>query len=116
MTLSTRTVRQLSVSEPEEVLPFVPVPFMTVIPGRSPETKMHKRLTDAKNAFSTQKMNAFEIPGSPHSPRSTTHSWGKLYEFKGGEWVLLYEVPKPDDTHAIPEYPYRESRPWKLNG
>lgn len=98
-------------------LPFIPVPFMTVIPGRRPEQKVHKRLSDAKNAFDTPKSNPFTlIDGSGNRLGYWgTHGWGQLYEFKDGEWHLLYEVPKPTDEHAIANYPYRESRPWKLD-
>ena len=94
------------------VLPFIPVPFMTVIPGRRPEQKVHKRLSDAKNAFATPKPNKFFRKGK--FAYGTTHGWGQLYEFKDGDWQLLYEVPQPTDEHEIGEYPYRESRPWNL--
>lgn len=98
----------------DKTLPFIPVPFMTVIPGRTPKQKVHKRLSDAKNAFGTPKHNPFTPAGGPYG-YTHTHGWGQLYEFKDGEWQLHTEVPKPTDEHAIEKYPYRESRPWKLN-
>lgn len=101
-------------SNPPKVLPVVHVPYMTVIPGRRPETKVHKRISDAKNAFDTPKPNRFVVDGQKYG-RNYTHGWGQLYEFKDGEWHLLFDVPKPTDDHAIPNYPYRESRPWRLD-
>lgn len=100
----------------KETLPFIPVPFMTVIPGRKPEQKVHKRLTDAKSAFGTPKYNPFfRVVGGKKYGYGTTHGWGQLYEFKDGEWHLHTEVPKPSDEHAIEKYPYRETRPWRLS-
>ena len=97
-----------------KVLPVINVPYMTVIPGRRPETKVHKRISDAKNAFDTPKPNLFFRAPGEKCPYPTTHGWGQLYWFKEGEWHLLYDVPKPTDEHAIDKYPYRESRPWRV--
>lgn len=97
-----------------KVLPVINVPYMTVIPGRTPETKVHKRISDAKNAFDTPKHNPFFRPPEDKYSYPRTHGWGQLYEFKEGEWHLLYDVPKPTEEHAIDKYPYRESRPWKV--
>lgn len=75
------------------------MPFLTVIPRRYPEQKMHTSLGAAKNAF-------FE------------GRYGDLYEWKDGGWVLLYEVPQPETERAGNGYygyrRYIETRPWKL--
>lgn len=98
-----------------EALPFIPVPYMTVIPGRTPQQKVHKRLSDAKNAFDTPKHNPLKRKlVEQQYGYSTTHGWGHLYEFENGEWKLLFEVPQPTQEHEIEKYPYWESRPWKL--
>lgn len=51
--------------------------WCSVIPGRRPETKVHKRKSDAIGA----------IAHHYHGDRS-----GAAYEFIDGEWVLLVEV------------------------
>lgn len=109
----------------DKTLPFIPVPYMTVIPGRTPKQKVHKRLSDAKNAFTRRKSNRFEYVRPCDNVRNWltySHGWGQLYEFKDGEWQLLYEVPKPtaDDIVLMRAYTggnsyYAESRPWKLD-
>lgn len=108
-----------------KTLPFIPVPFMTVIPGRRPEQKVHKRLSDAKNAFDTPKYNPinFTRPDDGDIDRlAYTHGWGQLYEFKDGEWQLHTEVRQPtvDDVYLRYARPWgnsyaAETRPWRLD-
>lgn len=109
----------------KDTLPFIPVPYMTVIPGRTPKQKVHKRISDAKNAFDTTKYNriSYNRPDNGITEhQEQTHGWGQLYEFKDGEWVLLYEVPQPtaDNITLSRVYPWgntycAETRPWKLD-
>lgn len=88
-------------------------PYLTIIPGRRPEQKMHEKIGHAKNAFE-------QHPGSGYRCR-----YGKLYQYIDGEWVLLYDIP--EQTYTVDEYTnpnqldkvwirhrYSETRPWKL--
>ncbi len=103
-----------------ELSPIIAVPYMSVVEGRHPKQKVHKTLAHAKAAFDTPKLNPDVT--SPEHPRWTqrTHGWGTLYEFKDGQWVVLYEVPKPTQDDLIvtehsswTKYDW-ETRPWKL--
>lgn len=92
-------------------------PYLTVIPGRIPEQKVHKRLGDAKNAFDTPRQNmkirSEFAPGKFFSRYS--HGWGQLYEMIDGHWELLYDVEQPSERHE--KYPYYvDTRPWKQEG
>lgn len=97
-----------------------PMPYLSVVIGRTPKQKLHKRISDAKNAFSTSRYNP---DTQNHSwRRGTTHAWGQIYEWVDGQWVLLYDVPQPTEDHGYDvertwgTYREYESRPWKLDG
>lgn len=93
------------------------MPYLTVIEGRKPKQKLHKRISDAKNAFDTPKPNPVLYGGNKHQ-RNYTHGWGQLYEWVDGEWKLLYDVRQPtaEDYRDPAGYGYGEfeTRPWKL--
>lgn len=90
-----------------QLIPSI-MPYLTIIPGRQPNQKLHKAIGHAKNAFSQ---------ASYYKGR-----WGELYEWKDGEWVLLYTIPEPQVVHTeVTERGYTrvrfgETRPWKLGG
>lgn len=90
-------------------------PYLTVIPGRRPEQKVHKRLSDAKNAFDTPRANdKIKVPYGALYYNQHTHGWGQLYEWVDGEWSLLLEVPQP--SVITDKYPYHEdTRPWRTD-
>lgn len=93
---------------------------MSVVEGRRPKQKVHKTLAHAKAAFDTPKVNHDVKRPEGYQWTQHTHGWGTLYEFKDGQWVVLYEVPKPTQDDLVTtkrggytEYHW-ESRPWKL--
>lgn len=94
-----------------------PMPYLTVVVGRKPEQKLHKRIADAKNAFDTPKRNP-EVPKRTGSASGYTHGWGQIYGWNGHGWQLLIEVKQPTEAdhretkHKYGEY---ETRPWRLN-
>lgn len=98
-----------------ELMSIPATPYLSVVIGRKPEQKLHKRLSDAKNAFDTPKPN-LDVPYPYRFGHSFTHGWGALYEQKDGKWELLYEIPKPTEADGY-EGKHRteyETRPWKL--
>lgn len=99
-----------------ELMKPAPTPYLTVIPGRRPEQKVHTSINAAKNAFGPGRRN--DNLRSPHGGRYyslNTHGWGQLYQMVDGEWELLYDVPQPDvPTDSYPYY--EDTRPWRING
>lgn len=82
-------------------------PYLTIIPGRTPEQKLHSKIGHAKNAFSQ---------ASYYKGR-----WGQLFEWKDGEWSLLFDIPEPQVISQREGYNgshlysvYGETRPWRL--
>jgi hypothetical protein len=63
-------------------------PYLTVIEDRNPVQKMHATLGHAKNAFSFEEWYGGR--------------YGQMYEYKDGDWVLLYDIPKPEIVEEIP--------------
>lgn len=72
--------------------PLRPQPYMSVVPGRSPEQKAHMTLGHAKSAVGA-KLNAYR--GSYYDMA--------IYEWKNNGWELLYDIPKGTKV-----------APWKL--
>lgn len=76
--------------DPPKKAPPVPE-WATYCPTRTPKWKIHKRLSDAKNAF-------------------YAHTELILYRFKDGEWVELYraEAPQPEECEVCSDSLYRQ--------
>lgn len=114
----------------KRLIPPVSTPYLTVILDRRPVQKVHTKLAHAKLAF-----DQFE-GGGLYPGR-----WGKIYEQKDGEWVLLYDIPepiaveepnpyydeerwlsvkeeyrRPTATFAPTRIRYPDTRPWKQTG
>lgn len=64
--------------------PLRPQPYMSVVPNRSPEQKAHMSLGHAKSAVGS-KINQYGH-GSYYDMA--------IYEWKDGDWEILYDVPK----------------------
>lgn len=79
-------------------------PYLTIIESRNPNQKLHSALGHAKNAFDQSQYYLGR--------------WGQLYEYRDGEWILLYDIPKPEitgyDTRYGRQPRYSETRPWRL--
>jgi hypothetical protein len=70
--------------------PYEVRPYMTVVPGRRPMAKAHTSIGHAKNALLTD--------GSKYN----TVRGGELYEWRDGQWSLLYSVPPNSPESKIP--------------
>lgn len=80
-------------------------PFLTVIPGRRPQQKMHTSVGHAKNAFQDTGYGR--------------HRTGQLYKWSGEGWELLYDVPEQTETVKVQGYSgwrnqYKDTRPWRI--
>lgn len=71
-------------------------PYLTVIPSRNPEKKVHKTLGHAKNALLAKK--TVLVDGSK-TPYGYEYGFGydmAIYQMIDGEYKLLHEVFKKD--------------------
>lgn len=92
-------------------------PYMSIVEGRKPRQKVHTSIGHAKNAFDTPKVNKNIGTGYKYNPYVHTHGWGAIFEHKGGDWVLIYEIPQPKSEDYQEGKSYHETyetRPWKL--
>lgn len=98
-----------------KIEPIKVTPYLSVVEGRRPRQKTHTSLAHAKNAFDTPRFNPL-VEGYNGRQGAWTHGWGTLYEFKDGDWVVLYDVRQPEQSDGVQgkwkvEY---ETRPWRL--
>lgn len=77
-------------------------PYLTIIESRRPIQKMHTNIGHAKNAFLYDE-----------------HRGGTMWEWKDGEWVLLYTVTSerlpPEQRNGYYSVRCRQHIPWRDN-
>lgn len=66
-------------------------PYLTILPYRSPEQKIHTTLGSAKSAVSYN-----------CGDRRGTNQDMAIYEWKNDEWVLLWEIPEGTMYEDLP--------------
>lgn len=70
---------------------LTPYIYLTIIPRRWPEQKMHADLGHAKSAVSYN-----------CGHRRGTNQDMAIYEWKNDEWVLLWEIPEGTEYEDLP--------------
>lgn len=71
--------------------PVQHTPYLTVVPRRQPEQKIHKTLGHAKSAITNQ---IWYSEGSFHDM--------KVYVYDDGAWQLIYDIPKGTRKADLP--------------
>jgi hypothetical protein len=89
-------------------------PFLTIVPGRTPKSKVHTSLGIAKTAlvqapkvltgYDRGKYLHESIDGILTGRRKyvTTVCGGEIWELVDGEWQMLFDVPSDTFTHDVP--------------
>lgn len=84
--------------------PVKATPYLTVIPDRFPRQKVHAKRGHAHAALS-QRVSSFRMDdGNGYTYR--LHASAALYEFRDGDWRLLWEGKRGDVID-------RGAPPWK---
>lgn len=82
----------------QKLLPVQTFPYLTVIPDRIPQQKVHKNIGQAKNAVSYR--------ASLHYKRGIPNDC-QVYEWKDSQWVILWDIPAGTEVDEMP---------WNLGG